>query len=342
MRKLNLLLFLLIPLFGCQKINKDKGHTIYWIHMEGAPVRTLFDQWLDHHGLFKVNRPEVENQKSRHHGVETFFPKVWFKGKHPSSLLDNWVNIRGIETASPHLKEARMEWVYPLKEVQKKVSIKVSNSRLKEIYETLLEKTYTIEETSGQFPFRQWEKELDQNNSSEGSINLFILDGKQEKIVFESSPILSSDVLKSYNDFYRDLILNLENFVEGLKKRNQFQNSVILITSDRARIVTNQTVPLETTTLWQGLNFSLISGSITGPLSIGHVQKTHPQYSDSLPGTWGLALDPYGVKDFHLLVQELLDAPLYNRPGSKRAKNPWVNPKILQSLGLKLNPGRVF
>ncbi|MCR9203661.1 MAG: hypothetical protein NXH75_03725, partial [Halobacteriovoraceae bacterium] len=310
-------------------------------HLEGAPVRTFFDNWMDPHGLFKVNRPEVELEQTQMYKVKQYFPKIWFKNNAPSPLLYNWVNIRGIETASPHLKEARKEWIQPLTEFSSPSSIKVATSRLKKIYQPIIGHSAQIEVIPS--PFKVWEKEWDNKKIKDGQINLFIMAGDaQNKFSLENTGTLTETSLKKYNQFYGSLINSLELFVKGLKKRKVFQNSVIIITSDRARIVTNSTKPFETTTLWQGLNFSLLSGALTGPLNIGHIQKSHPKYAESLPGTWGLALDSFEVKQFHLLLKELVDAPMFIRPNGKHAKNPWISPKILQNLGVKPNPGRVF
>lgn len=311
--------------------------------MEGAPVKSLFDLWTDPFGLFKLQRPEARLQQSRHNGVKTFFPEVWFSQNSPSPLLENWVSIRGLETSSPHTKQTRIEWVMPSLKYKNDLEITTSTSRLKSIYEEISEKKANITSLNKNFPFNYWINQLRKKQTKQGQLKLFVLDGDQKQaFFFENTSTLEQDDLEKYKKFYKAFILELENFVGILKRRKEFRNSVILITSDRTRITTNDKIPFDTSILWEGLNFSLLTGAIKGPLTLGHIQKKHPHYSDNWPGTWGLALDPYKLDSFHDLVQELLKAPSYIFPKKEKTKNPWLTLVMLQGLKAKGHPGRIF
>lgn len=333
---------IILLITSCQRLEEDKPYNIYWVHIEGAPVRTFFDQWLDPHGIYKVIRPEVELSSKKFYGSKTFLPKVWFSKGEVSPLLDNWINIRGIESSSPHLKEARKEWFSFLRETPLPYYVTTQTPKTALIYQQLLNKGDIAPLNQNDTFEKVWLRKLNERGSDERRLWIHILRGDEEgQFHFESTSTLNRQTIKNYNQFYRKLIEQLESFVSVLKKRNEFQKSVILITSDRNRIVTNSQMPFETTTLWQGLNFSLISGAIQGPLNIGHILREHPHYKDTLPGTWGLAQDQTRIADFQLLIQDLLDAPMFTKSKDKYPKNPWLVPKSFNNLSSKLGPGRV-
>lgn len=338
---------LLVPLMflslnSCRNLEKDVPYNIYWIHLEGAPLRTFFDQWIDPFNLFQAKRPEVSLESFEFQGTNYFLPKVWSKKNKPSPLLQNWASIRGIEVSSPHLKEGRKEWMSPLLTF-KEAQVYAANPRLKEIYEQIFEKQINVEVQGLSQIFGRWTAELDTQRNTEGSLKVFILDGDHEAdFSFENNTTLNDKNLQNYEAFYQKFLRSLENFSETLKKRHHFGRTVILLTSDRNRIVTSDSSPYSTTSLWQGLNFSLLSGAIKGPLVLGHIQREHPEYKETLPGTWGLASDPKGIKEFYQLISELLVAPKFIRTDGNYAKNPWFAPQMLQNLKAKQNPGRVL
>lgn len=343
-------------LSSCLKAKKVEGFDIYWLHFEGAPLRLGFDHWMDPYG----HSPDVASLTAtkvyRGAGQKITLPEVWFKDSGPSPILNNLMSIRGLSTKSPHLKQSRHEWfsedfLKKLYQYEKTIgssgnalSWTATSERLSKIYRPLLGR-----ERESQFKTRandilsHWKVGLQKTtNASSSTIQLMIANGTDQGLYFENLSHISEDQFKSLMNYYRSLITALESFVSDLKKRDLFQKSMILLTSDRSRVPTNSNFPLTTESLWQGLNLTLISGALTGPVVLGHISKEHPKYKESYPGTWGHGISSWTPTDVHQLLADLCWSTRYTDSKSWVSDNPWMDIKPFHGLYIKKGLGQII
>ncbi len=325
--KTNILLLFLSLLVTTSCLQKGKPFKIYWIHLEGAPVKVLFDNWI---------QPLKKSEKSfRFHNQEWTFPQTFTERSIP--LLKNWISIRGLETNSPHLKESREDWLGFLQKLESKVIISTQNERLEKIYKNFLPKAKSInsykegEKDNRPLSFlsKDWKKAM----KKETPIHLTVLNNTGNlPLYFADIQELRAKQTEEYNLFYQNLLHELSLFVKELKRTRSFDHSIILITSDRQKIINGQ----ELVTTWEGLNFSVISNLIVGPYQVGHIQKSHPKYEDSFPGTWGVGVDGWTTDHFQKLIEDLLNAKDYNS-----SQNPWFHVRK-NNLTSKLKWGQIL
>lgn len=339
-------------LSSCLKREELPGFDVYWLHMEGAPLRLGLDHWIDPYGDHQEVTPIAPVKEFKHIGKKLFLPKVWFNGDQPSPLLENLISIRGLSTKSPHLKQCRHEWfsqdllnrIHSL-ETEKPnsspyFSWSAKNERLSQIYRPILgQKREDVQKLSDNYYFSQWKKNL---KGDHPKLQLMVTNHTDQNIYFENLSQVSQDQFQNLLAFYKKLISDLELFVQDLKKRDLFKKSVIVITSDRARIPTNKKFPLRTESLWQGLNISLISGAATGPIVLGHISKEHPKYKESYPGTWGYGLSSWTPADVHQLLADLCWTTRYTDDRNWVSDNPWMDIKPFHGIYIKKGLGQII
>lgn len=324
--KLTFLAPFLFFLVGC---NQNTGHKkILWIHLEGAPVKTLFDHWIE---------PLKESENSvTFHQKEWTLPETY--NKKNQSLLENWVSVRGIQTSSPHLKESRVDWLGFLREHQDKLLLTTQTLNLKKIYQQFFPKAdhdqFNIgHEGTGSLELKEIQKQWSAGLNSDKPIHLTILNNTGSRpLYFEDIQTLDQEHKQELISFYQSLLSNLQKFVETLKKQKRFENTYILITSDRQKITNEENL----VTTWEGINFSLLSGSLTGPFQMGHIYKSHPKYEENFPGTWGLGTEGWTTLHFQYLIEDLLIQENYTD-----SKNPWFHVRGT-TLSPKLRWGQTF
>lgn len=355
--QLNLLATLgLTSLTSCLGEGPLEAYSLYWIHLEGAPLRSAFDLFLDpfqHHSQIK-HPTKMRSYKTTFGSYS--IPEVWFENDEPSELLNSLISIRGLSCASPHLKQSRHQW-FAGNEIQSLVNNRESphrfswwcqNEALVKSYQRLLplelsdnrpESEGTLE---GLLPFLNnlgSKKTLPKKEIKVAILNQFDKDS-----YFENSSSLSDQTLKEQVKFYRTLIKSLESFCTQLKKEKRFDKSLIMITSDRARVITSdlQQKPLRTEPMWQGLNMSLISGALNGPVTLGNIYQEHPRYAQSYPGTWGVGVENWTPQHVHQLVTDFcLPKGQYGQTNWV-SKNPWIDRKPLNHLFIKQGPGQII
>ncbi|MCF8059743.1 MAG: hypothetical protein K9K67_10625 [Bacteriovoracaceae bacterium] len=361
----------LYGLTGCHLEGHHKPFKVFWLHLEGAPLRTPFDLWLDPFDHEKSLKGPIENAYIHRYGTKFKIPKVWVNESGDASpIIDNLLMVRGLTSKSPHLKECRKEWfsspefINLLKDMgkdnfsflgqndalnntftqifgeeKKRAALSSSSSRLINTWADQTSKT-----NPGLLPiFSSWYQELNKKKGDTSGLVLSIVNsfGKAPQY-FENLSVIDEDTLGQTQLFYGDLIKGLEAFIHELKVYRLFDQTMILITSDRARVLTQNEYPLKSEPLWQGLNFSLIGGALKGPLTLGHIAKSHPLYSESYPGTWGMGLNDWTPNNVHQLLADLCIAKSYNAKAKWSSVNPWLDLKPLGSILVKLPPGKIF
>ena len=170
-------------------------------------------------------------------------------------------------------------------------------------------------------------------SSLDRQLHLIILNNTAvTPLYFENLQSLDPKEREEQISFYQNFLEGLSHFIKDLKKQKRFDESVILITSDRQKIPTTEGL----VTTWEGINFSFISGSVSGPFQMGHIQKEHPKYKENYPGTWGLGVEGWTTSHFKDLVEDLIHPKMYNP-----SKNPWFHIKK-GSITPKLRWGQTF
>ncbi len=342
----------LSSLLGCLKPQKTPGFHIFWHHWEGAPLRAFFDLWIDPYNHHPKIEPLVPQRKVSFYNQSLSVPELWLKGNRPSPLLKKFLSIRGLSTKSPHLKQCRMEWfsqdlLSQLRGVDSPISFSWSSSQenLAKTYRQILGPQGEIKDLGGQpLSFlKGWHKLLnDVQRAKHPSIHLVVDNRYKSNGYFESISTFSEKDIEEQQDYYRQFIQGLEGFVTDLQKYDLYDKSIILLTSDRSRVPTQRQPVLETETLWQGLNISLLSGAIKGPVILGHLAKEHPRYSENYPGTWGHGLSHWGPAHVHQLLADLCWSTGYTESKSWVSENPWIDLKPYHSLYIKEGPGQII
>jgi len=329
-----------------------KPYQVYWLHLEGAPPRFLFDQWST------PLTPSDDKASFDFEGETLYIPKTFFHREKASPILRHMNIIRSIQTSSPHLKEAREEWFTPLKEVDLPITLSAQSEKLGLIYKRMLEGSIgglTLNEPSQKSLHlikSRWAKKSPHPlpaslhtlfaswlNSSSKGINLAVINHYQD-LFFENLTQLDSQNKALILRFYEDLLTGLEIFVSVLKEQGLFKRSVILLTSDRNRIVVENGKMALT---WEGIPLSIISGALKGPYVLGNIRRTHPKYEKTFPGTWGVGLNDWNPKNVHDFIIDLKSPTKYIDLKEKRAsQNPWYHLSPFQNLGPKLKWGQLF
>ena len=345
----------ILGLSSCLSKKPLDGFSLYLIHLEGAPLRSCFDLMLDPFNHNPQIYSPVPLKTYSHKYGQYKVPEVWFDQGKPSPLLENLMTVRGISTKSPHLSQCRSEWFESdsFKELFKTQETQRSNysenswipqtPELGKIYENILPFERL---TLGQNKTLNLE-EVFENLKPKGTgpkIQMAILNQYKPGSYFESTGSLGQEILEEQLKFYKKLIKEIESLVASLKRMDLFNSSAILITSDRARVVTNPSRqwPLKTEPMWQGLNFSLFSGAIHGPQTLGHINKEHPKYAESFPGTWGVGLENWTPRHVHQLIADLCFPKGYHGQTRWMSDNPWLDRKPMGSLTVKQGPGLVL
>lgn len=343
----------LFGLSSCMQKKPLDSFSVYWLHIEGAPLRGIFDLIIDPFEHQPGISLPVTHKKYSYRFGQYSVPEVWFKGDNPSPLLSHLLTVRGLSSASPHLKQCRGQW-FEQESFQKlfksndglqkiEASWFPQTPALGKIFQNLLpferranaqDKAYDHHEV-----FKYWKE-----SSTKPVLRLALLNQYAPDTYFENTSQIDESSLKQHLKFYREIIEGLEGFVDHLKKKKVFDKSLILISSDRARVITNPTdgFPLKTEPMWQGLNISLLSGALKGPQTIGHIYKDHPRYADSYPGTWGAGVENWTPRHVHQLLADLCFPTGYYGQTSWVSKNPWLDRKPLNSFMVKPGPGQVL
>ncbi|GEM_PF-3045869 len=360
-------------LVGCQMDYPNKPYQVFWLHLEGAPLRTPFDLWIDPYSHLKSFNPPFEQTKISKNDTRMEVPNVWKdKQGNVSPLMDNLLMFRGLTSQSPHLKQCRKEWfrgpeitklLKELKENKQSFHFQGQEKALDNTYAQLLGKENQrrnevkfssnatkewANQTAKQNPtllktFSSWHQCLREKKKGDIGLELSVINsfGKAPRY-FEGLSEIDQASMTELQDFYRDLIRGLEVFVQELKVHRQFNETMILITSDRARVLTNNQYPLKSEPMWQGLNFSLIGGALKGPVTMGHIARNHPKYSQPYPGTWGFGLNDWSPSNVHQLLADLCLLKSYNSTKNWSSSNPWIDLKPLGSVLVKTAPGKIF
>lgn len=345
-----------LGLTSCLSPQELEGMKVFWIHWEGAPLRTLFDLWIDPYGLHSDIRPPFPHKEYKLRNKKLSLPETWFENERPSSLLSHFVGIRGISTKSPHLKQCRMEWfskelLQSIKKAEeesenghkeKLLLWSSPNENLRYSYRELLGQERELKSSSAH-PlsfFKDWINIL--KSGSESQVHVAITNRFSDNHYFENLSEITPTDLNLLKEYYRRLISELESLKDELKKRKIFDKTLILVTSDRARILTDQGTSLKSETLWQGLNIGLFSGALTGPVTLGHIAEEHPNYKESYPGTWGHGLENWRPADVHQLLADLSWSTGYTRAKKWSSPNPWIDLKPFHHLSIKKGPGQII
>ncbi len=318
-----------VALSSCLNLpTTPNSYDVYWLHLEGAPFRALFDFWPSF--TQNIPLPGVERTKVSIDGRELLLPKIWEQTQGSDSILNHWLSIRGITTKSPHLTQCRKEWFGG-------IGNDSANEKKSRSFEAP-QRMKTINEVIAEWSNPSGKKELKQHRK----VRPFIINSYKQ-LTFESMKELNAETTTFYNSFYRDIIRELSSFVTDLKKQQLFDKSVIIITSDRAKAPTSTALPTPMEPVWQGSPLSLISGSILGPVNIGNIYKEHPKYSQAYPGTWGTPEMEWTPKDVIQLASDLLHPKEFRLKNTKEKykENPWISPRPLQGFFVKLPPGRI-
>jgi len=312
-----------LALSSCLRLpSTPEAYKVYWMHLEGAPFRALFDFWPSL--TQKVELPGLKHVDVKVGERDLVLPSVW--RDHPAGLdlLQNWLSVRGLTTASPHLAQCRREW------------FGATNSENSIVGEPTTKESLAL-------LFKSWKKSS-LVDSKDQKIQPSIINGHLHNGTFkrfENINEINDESVALYHHFYSELILELTQFVSLLKKQQVFDKSVIIITNDRGRAPASSTFPSIIEPVWQGSQLSLISGSLHGPINLGHIYHHHPKYSQAYPGTWGTPKSNWGPRDVYDLIDDLLKPKVRQKEFNLEKGNPWITPRPLQGFFVKLPPGKI-
>jgi hypothetical protein len=305
-----------LALSSCFKLPiTPDSYRIHWLHIEGAPFRQLFDFWPSFNGSESL--PGVKTNKVKVNNRELVLPDVWQNTD--ESILNNWLGIRGITTQSPHLAQCRREWFSPFEKDSSLFNQPKRNLSLTEI-------------------FSAW------SNGPSERISPYVIDSyihEGNKHRFESITELNQKTIEIYKAFYSELIDGLATFTEGLKKQQIFENTIVILTSDRGRAPASNKFPTLIEPVWQGAQLSLISGAIRGPINLGDIYQKHPKYPEAYPGTWGTPKEQWTPQHVYQLIKDLQKPKLRELGTSQDQENPWISPRPLQGFFVKLPSGKI-
>lgn len=338
---------------------KIKPYQVFWIHLEGAPIREVFDFWPDPYNQFSTTELEHKKEKLFLKFGEYLLPKLWKENPQSKFLLNHWLSVRGIALNGPHLKQSRSSWFRKKSDPEKSIieSFNESFQRAqlgsakiysldgltRSLYEPLL-KNQIQELKTGQLKelFKEWKDEANQKNKLNPLQLGIIRSPSPLSKKFEDFDRWDQDTKEEYLKFYDGLIKELTQFALYLDQLDQFQHSALLITSDRRKVPTSLNRDPELEAVWEGGNFSLISGALNGPVVLGDIYREHPKYKESYPMTWGASPHPYSPAHIHQLIMDLCLAGQQSGNYNPREENPWVVPRSLQGLYIKGLMGRVI
>ena len=338
---------------------------VYWLHIEGAPIREAFDFWADPLNQFKVTTLNSGQRLFQHKRGKLLLPNIWHDFPRSKKLLDHWLSVRGISLKGPHLKQARREWFRQSGDSEKSiiqsfnqsfhsqqlpsVDLIAASKQTAEIYQPLLKTPIKSSTHSGSSSmegiFSHWYKlanEASAKTKRPLCLGLIRSPSSDDNPLFESFDRWDDRTRKNHEDFYSQLLSSLEQFTEQLKRLQKFDKSAIIITSDRRKAPINQDTDPELEPVWQGGHFSLISGALQGPVTLGDIYREHPKYAQSYPMTWGVAEKEYNPTHVHQLIMDLCLAESRFQNYNSREENPWVAARTFQGLFIKGQPGRVI
>lgn len=346
----------LINLTSCLGEGPLEPYSLYWIHLEGAPLRSLFDLFIDPFQHYSQIKHPTKTKSYKTTFGNYSIPEVWFKNDEPSELLDSLISIRGLSCASPHLKQSRHQW-FAGREIQTLFSDREApyhfswwcqNEALVKSYQRLLPLELSDNNTNSQGSIEGLLPFLNNQGSkktlTKQEIKVAILNQFNDDSYFENSSSLNDQTLQEQVKFYRALIRSLESLCTQLKKERRFDKSLIMITSDRARVITSdlQKKPFKTEPMWQGLNLTLISGALKGPITLGNIYQEHPRYAQSYTGTWGVGVENWTPQHVHQLVTDFCLPKGHYGQTKWMSQNPWIDIKPLNHLFIKQGPGQII
>ena len=215
-----------------------KNFQVFWLHLEGAPIREAFDFWPDPKNQFNIRSLNAGQRPMALRRGDFALPNIWHNlGKKQSShLLDHWLAIRGIELKGPHLKEARRQWFRDdsdseLSIIQKfdksfkehsleSVDLITTDSLVKEIYDHILKKPMgLIDDGSTKSLFAHW-KSISQKREKPPLSLAIVRSPKtegEEQRNFESFDRWDEDTRKIHEDYFADLLQQIGEFSKFLE-----------------------------------------------------------------------------------------------------------------------------
>ncbi len=343
-----------------------KNFQVYWLHIEGAPLRETFDFWPDPQGRFKVETIPAGQRPLYIKRGKQILPNIWHNlgAKKSSYILDHWLSVRGISLKGPHLKEARYQWFRNQDDSEQSIfqsfnqvfkecglppsDLFSSDPTLVEIYRDILKSKITYSPTDNALKsiFNHWEKNTQSPNDLKSPLSLGLIRSpslkSENEVLFENLDQWTEETRLIHENFFSQLLSEINHFISYLERAGTFKHSALLITSDRRKAPTNtsQTPALEP--VWEGGHFSLISGAINGPVTLGDIYRNHPKYQESYPMTWGASKINYSPGAVHQLIMDLCLAETRPSHYNPEEENPWVAARSFQGLYIKGLPGRVI
>jgi len=336
-----------------------KNYQVFWLHMEGAPIREPFDFWADPKGEFQVETLQAGQRPFATKRGNFLLPNIWHDNPHSKWALEHWLSARGISLKGPHLKQARYEW-FRLQDDPEQSIFQKFNKKFKkiglpkadivtlgaqtlEIYSPLLKQEISnlkFEKQPMDRLFGHWKE----NSKRDTPLSVAIIRGPNgdKGKLFEEYDQWNDEARVEHEVFYTGLLNNIYTLGKFLERRGKFKETAIIITSDRRKAPTDKTSTPHLGPVWEGGHFSMVSGSMTGPVTLGDIYRNHPKYKESYPLTWGSSDGLYGPIDVHQLIMDLCLAETRLRHYNPVKENPWAVPRSLQGLYIKGLPGRVI
>lgn len=336
-----------------------KNYQVFWLHMEGAPIREPFDFWADPKNQFNVQTLAAGQRALHTKRGDFLLPNIWHNEPHAQWLLDHWLSVRGLSLKGPHLKQARHEWFRLPEDHEKSIFQKFNQlfqevklpqadvislgSQTVQIYGPLLKQevgNIKAKKRPMDKLFTYWKE----NSKLEIPLNMAIIRGPHgdNGKLFEEYDQWNDEVRIEHETFYAQLLKNIYDLAKYLERRGKFKQTAIIITSDRRKAPTDRSSTPRLEPVWEGGHFSMISGSMTGPVTLGDIYRNHPKYKDTYPMTWGCSDEYHGPIDVHQLIADLCLAQTRLRHYNPEQENPWAVPRSLQGLFIKGHPGRVI
>ncbi len=332
---------------------------VLWLHIEGAPVREVFDFWADPLNQFNVKSLSAGQRPLKLKRGSYQLPNIWHDLPQRSKAIDHWLSVRGISLKGPHLKQARREWFRDDEDIQKSIfqnfnqefskanleeaEFLALDSQTKEIYSPLIKQEINyLQNDSAPLTrlFEHWKN----TSKTHCPLSAAVIRGPMRDggKLFEEFDRWDEKTIKIHEEFFGELLRHIEELTHYLDKRGRFKHTALIITSDRRKAPTEESSnpPLEP--VWEGGHFSLISGALEGPVILGDIYRDHPKYSRSYPMTWGSSNQKFGPNQVHKLIMDLCLAETRLRHYNPVEENPWAVPRSLQGLFIKGLPGRVI
>ncbi len=331
---------------------------VFWLHIEGAPIREAFDFWADPKNQYKVSTLNAGQRPLSLKRGDFLLPNIWHDFPHSKRVLKHWLSVRGITLKGPHLKQARREWFRDKSDAQKSIfqsfnhelkkagledaEFMALDSQTAEIYSPLVKQNVKTLEASAH-PMDQLFTYWKENSKGKIPLSAAIIRGPKgaDGKLFEEYDRWDEETIVEHEEFFLNLLKNIDSLSQYLDKRGRFKNTAILITSDRRKAPNIESAHPTLEPVWEGGHFSLLSGAVQGPVVLGDIYRHHPKYSKSYPMTWGSSDGEYNPSHVHQLIMDLCLAESRLRHYNPEEENPWAVPRSLQGLFIKGLPGRV-